>query len=362
MNLAASAATVTIDSELPAAAALADAAAAAPTTPTVGSIGLLMNATTVDRARAVVNALDSAGTGIAAAGLVGQLDDTATSAVTENQFAVARISTRRALLVEGVASGTNLNVNLAASAATVTVDSELTTADLDTGAGTDTRAVVGLALTKSGGAVLAPAAPVSNALVDQPLFVAIGGLDAADLTKFRAPYVYTPQDGTSGYPAIYTNSYPLLHNGVSWDVQRAAVNALNSIGTWIAAAGMVAQYDDTAPTAITENQFGNVRMSSDRRLYVEQPYVQGRVTADGQIKGSAGFVHSISIAALTATPTAGLLTIYDSLTETGTVLYSEWVFATDVGHTIFLDVPFATGLYVGYDATLSSVQVQISYR
>jgi len=35
---------------------------------------------------------------------------------------------------------------------TVTVDSELTTADLDTGAGTDTRAVVGLVLAKSGGA------------------------------------------------------------------------------------------------------------------------------------------------------------------------------------------------------------------
>ena len=35
---------------------------------------------------------------------------------------------------------------------TVTVDSELTTADLDTGAGTDTRAVVGLVIAKSGGA------------------------------------------------------------------------------------------------------------------------------------------------------------------------------------------------------------------
>ena len=102
--------TFTVDSELPAAAALADAASAAPSTPTVGTVPLLMNATTVDRARAVVNALDSVGTGIAAVGLVGQLDDTTPSAVTENQFAVARISTRRALLMEGVASGTNVNV------------------------------------------------------------------------------------------------------------------------------------------------------------------------------------------------------------------------------------------------------------
>ena len=106
---------VTVDSELPAAAALADAASATPTTATVGAVHLLMNATTMDRQRAVVNALDSVGTGIAAAGLIGQLDDTAPSAVTENQFAPVRLSTRRALLVEGVASGTNLNVNVNAA-------------------------------------------------------------------------------------------------------------------------------------------------------------------------------------------------------------------------------------------------------
>ena len=102
-----------VDTELPAAAALADAASAAPTTPTVGAIGLVMNATTADRQRAVINALDSVGTGIAAAGLVGQLDDVATGAVTENQFAPVRISTRRALLVEGVASGTAVPISAA---------------------------------------------------------------------------------------------------------------------------------------------------------------------------------------------------------------------------------------------------------
>ena len=100
-----------VDTELMAAAALADAASATPTTSSVGAVPLLMNATTLDRARAVVNALDSVGTGIAAAGLVGQLDDTATGAVTENQFAPVRISTRRALLVEGVASGTVVPVS-----------------------------------------------------------------------------------------------------------------------------------------------------------------------------------------------------------------------------------------------------------
>jgi hypothetical protein len=48
---------------------------------------------------------------------------------------------------------------------TVTVDSELTTADVDTGAGTDTRAVVGLVLAASGGGLLVGSAnpmPVSD--------------------------------------------------------------------------------------------------------------------------------------------------------------------------------------------------------
>ena len=97
-------------------------------------------------------------------------------------------------------------------------------------------------------------------------------------------------------------------------------------------------------------------------LKIESGYTLGRATADAQIKGSAGFIHTVSIAPLTATPTAGLLTVYDSLTETGTVLYSEWIFATTPGHTVKLDVSFATGLYVGFDAALASVQVTVSYR
>ena len=49
---------------------------------------------------------------------------------------------------------------------TVTVDSELTTADLDTGAGTDTRAVVGIVGSKSGGAQLIPGDATAGLKVD----------------------------------------------------------------------------------------------------------------------------------------------------------------------------------------------------
>jgi hypothetical protein len=55
--------------------------------------------------------------------------------------------------VLGTGDATNgLDVDVTRVQGTVTVDSELTTADLDSGAGTDTRAVVGLVIAKSGGA------------------------------------------------------------------------------------------------------------------------------------------------------------------------------------------------------------------
>ncbi len=106
--------TLTVDTELTAVAALADGLAN-PTISNISALSSIYNGTTWDRQRSVITAQDTTGTGIAAAGILGQLDDASTNAVTENQFAPVRISTRRALLVEGVASGTS-----------ITVDTELT--------------------------------------------------------------------------------------------------------------------------------------------------------------------------------------------------------------------------------------------
>jgi hypothetical protein len=137
-----------------------------------------------------------------------------------------------------------------------------------------------------------------------------------------ATFVTDAQTNTTG---VSTKSFGAVFNGTNWDRMRSA--------------------------------------GSNLGLLVENgPYLRGRVTADGQIKAGAGFIHTISIAGLTATPTAGLLTVYDSLTETGTVIYAEYVFATVVGHTVTLDIPFSTGCYVGFDATLANVQATISYR
>jgi hypothetical protein len=98
------------------------------------------------------------------------------------------------------------------------------------------------------------------------------------------------------------------------------------------------------------------------KAVVEHRYTYGRATADTLMKSGAGLIHTIAIAPLTATPTAGLLTIYDNTAESGSIIYSEWIFATDIGHSILLDTTVGTGIYVGYDATLANVQVSVSYR
>lgn len=158
------------------------------------------------------------------------------------------------------------------------------------------------------------------------------------------------------------NSLGMSFDGTNYNRDRVVSNGLDSAGTGIKAAGIVAQLDDTATSTVTENQFGNLRLTPNRALMVENRYTYGRATADTQIKASAGFVHTVSIAPLTATPTAGLLTIYDNTAESGTVIYSEWVFATTPGHTVTLDVNAATGIYASFDAALANVQVTVAFR
>ena len=55
----------------------------------------------------------------------------------------------------------------------------------------------------------------------------------------------------------------MVYNGTNWGRQRTVVNATDSTGTGITAAGLVAQFDDVSPQTVSENQFGNVRMSAN---------------------------------------------------------------------------------------------------
>lgn len=90
-------------------------------------------------------------------------------------------------------------------------------------------------------------------------------------------------------------------------------------------------------------------------------YESTRCTADTAVATGKRILHTISIAPTTGTPTAGLVTVYDNTAESGTAIYSEWVFATTPGHTITLDAICRTGIYVGYDATLANVSVTVTH-
>jgi hypothetical protein len=80
--------------------------------PSIGADGAATDAVPVS------NGMDVTGAAVQAVGIVGQFDDVSVGTVTENQFAPVRISTRRALLVEGVASGTAVPVSLASAPST----------------------------------------------------------------------------------------------------------------------------------------------------------------------------------------------------------------------------------------------------
>ena len=202
---------LTTDTELSASAASADGTA----NPTAGgalTYSNVFNSITWDRIRSVANGQDSTGTGILASGILGQLDDVATGAVTENNFSPLRLSTRRALLIEGVASGTAVGVSGTVTAnagtGTFTVDSELTTSDLDTGAGTDTKATVGLSVAKSGGSSLVGAGAAGDAL-------------PTDVETIAA--------GTNRIGGAYWVSGNIIdENGVSLTVKRAFANVAAS--------------------------------------------------------------------------------------------------------------------------------------
>lgn len=159
-----------------------------------------------------------------------------------------------------------------------------------------------------------------GSLLSRPLFINLTGADGFLNTSLGAPGASALQ--TFGCMPMAAG---FAFNGTSWDRVRNAGSALG---------------------LLTESG----------------PYLLGRATADAQIKSSAGFIHTVSIAPLTATPTAGLLTIYNNTAESGTVVYAEWVFATTPGHTVTLDVPCSTGIYVGFDGTLANVQVTVAYR
>jgi hypothetical protein len=76
-------------------------------------------------------------------------------------------------------------------------------------------------------------------------------------------------DGTIAASQVPMLSASLGQNfdGTNWKRLLSAANALNSTGAGLNTAQIIGQFDDSSPTSITENQFGNLRMSANRNLY-----------------------------------------------------------------------------------------------
>lgn len=69
---------------------------------------------------------------------------------------------------------------------------------------------------------------------------------------------------SSGFVALATTANGYMFNGSTWDRLRSVINGQNTTGTGIQAVGSLGQLDDTAPGAVTENQFAPIRITALR--------------------------------------------------------------------------------------------------
>lgn len=126
---------------------------------------------------------------------------------------------------------------------------------------------------------------------------------------------------------------------------KAALKALGPDGSWDRVRGA----GDTAGAGL-----GALLTSPTGHAY-------NNVTGDEQILATAGKLHTITVGEVT---TAGTLTVYDNTAESGTVIATlelPLVGSTNgLPYTLHFDVNCATGLYLGYDASLVG-NVTVSY-
>lgn len=81
------------------------------------------------------------------------------------------------------------------------------------------------------------------------------------------PSILSDADGSVGGNQLGVRANMRTYNGTTWDRARGASDGLDSTGTGIQAVVATAQYDASS-AAITDNRFGNLRMSSNRNLFV----------------------------------------------------------------------------------------------
>lgn len=120
-----------------------------------------------------------------------------------------------------------------------------------------------------------------------------------------------------------------------------------------------AQSDPAGNQKITQATLLAGEDQTFNRVMTMPKYTDVTTTADVLAKSGAGVLHTVSFSAV-GTVTAGTVTLYDNTAESGTVLWSG-IIPVGIGPiSITLDVAFATGLYIGYDATIANVRTTTS--
>jgi hypothetical protein len=95
---------------------------------------------------------------------------------------------------------------------------------------------------------------------------------------------------------------------------------------------------------------------------MNQTYTHAITTADTLVKTGGGKLHTLTFGCNDAAPTAGSITVYDSTTEAGTIIFSETFTTTAFrAYSVVLDVAFKNGLYVGF-ATTADVNCTVAYN
>lgn len=148
------------------------------------------------------------------------------------------------------------------------VKGSTTAADVtSTGVGADHQAIDARLFDLSGNGF-----PLANSTASNygfPIMAQTGGSNLQKvLSSVQDTDSLNPGNQGAGYNLI-TVALNMLYNGSTWDRFRSIVNATNSTGGGILSAGLIGQLDDTSPTAITENQFGNIRITDQRALHTD---------------------------------------------------------------------------------------------
>lgn len=156
--------------------------------------------------------------------------------------------------------------------------------------------------------------------------------------------------GTTGYqPMLYNNSTGAANR--AWAVQDG-MNASQSGQTY---AGVGAQCDDTSPTALTENNFGQLRMSCTNHSLVVRPY-ETQANSWSYAAATSGIVNTTTAVTIKASAGSGIRNCITGVQLTADTLGSATEFAIrdGAGGTVLWRFKLQTTGSTGFSNTFAS--------